>query len=56
MSSTDRRKSVSLASCLSSLADERQLLHTNTPSVPGQRETNDIGLAATNKGYTRKGA
>jgi hypothetical protein len=45
-----------LASCLSSLADERRRPHTNTPSVPGQRETNDTRLAATNKGDTRNGA
>jgi hypothetical protein len=32
-------------SWLSSLADERRLLHTSTPSVPGHRETNDTGLA-----------
>jgi hypothetical protein len=37
-------------SWLSSLADERRLLHTNTPSVPGHRETNDTGLGATSKG------
>jgi Mg2+-importing ATPase len=28
----------------------------NTPSVPGQRETNDTGLAATSKGDTHNGA
>jgi hypothetical protein len=37
------------ASWLSSLADERWLVDTNTPSVPGQRETNDTGLGATSK-------
>src|SRR5438270_2561162 len=36
-------------SWLSSLADERRLVHTNTPSVPGHRETNDTGLGATSK-------
>ena len=44
------------SSCLSRLADGSRRLHTNIPSVPGQRETNDTGLAATNKGGTRNGA
>jgi hypothetical protein len=43
-------------SWLSSLADERQILHTKNPSVPRQRATNDIGLAATSTGYTHKDA
>jgi hypothetical protein len=41
---------------LSSLADECQRLRTNTPSVPGRRETNDTGLGATSKGDTHNGA
>jgi hypothetical protein len=41
---------------LRSLAGENRLLHTNTPNVPGQRETNDTGLAATSKVDTHNGA
>jgi hypothetical protein len=43
-------------SWLSSLADERRLVHTNTPSVPGHRETNDTGLGATSKVDNHSGA
>jgi hypothetical protein len=44
------------SSWLSSLADERRLVHTNTPSVPGHRETNDTGLGATSKVDNHNGA
>jgi len=32
-----------------SLGDDSWLARTNIPSVPGQRETNDTGLAATTR-------
>jgi hypothetical protein len=40
---------------LSSLADERRLLHTNSPSVLRHTGTNGIGPGATNKGDNHSG-
>jgi hypothetical protein len=51
-SSTDqgggKRRAISDGRQLRSLGDDGRLVHTNIPSVPGQMETNDTALAATN--------
>jgi hypothetical protein len=42
-----KRRAISRGRQLHSLGDDSWLVHTNIPSVPDQKETNDTGLAAT---------
>jgi hypothetical protein len=49
-------RSAALTAGTTKHADCSSTDHTNSPSVPGQRETNDTGLAATSKVDNHNGA